>query len=606
LSSLSKRANWPSLFLFPAFFFALLTSVLASYLNYWCGVTSLLLLLCFRRTEKFSWSYLNIAVIAYIAVVICNLFFIDVAYTPEDFYYIAYFAIGFIVFSQLSLRQIIHIYKLLVYLFIFLSIWALIQYYIGDYYIVRAGLRSNTIFTTPNTFAAAINLILFPLIASNLSNKSKPLMFGVMLLLFYALLVTQSRGGWLSFFIGCFSITIFVYKNKLQKKVNWLRILLGLISVFVVFFISHAFDWQSNRKQTEFNLFEITRMEGLSEHANHRLVLYNAALDRIKEKPLLGHGYHNFQFYWLKDQKPPFRNSTTKFAHNDYLQIWMETGLFGLIAIISIIALFYYQIWNNYKHNNYNLLVFFLALIGGLSAYFAHAMVDFVISPCFLTLLFGAYLGTASQVLKPKDASDVYIKKIKNKIGQINLNIKFWRIFICLILIILLSQPYIAELAFKRAEKYTKQGEIEVALPYYELARRFAPYNAYYYALEGTYWRQAVRKTGYGKQSAQRADQLFANGAKANPFDVKNVLSRAVLNRDYPELLSTPASNDNILDWFDHILYWRPRLVAGQLEHVKTLYKFGQKKKAKEMLEKYIIINPDSDGLTNLKEELIF
>lgn len=591
--------------LFPAFLFALLTSILASYFNYWSGIACLLLLLCFRLPEKFVWSNLSYAVVTYCAVVIVNLLFIDTAYTAEDFYYIAYLTIGFIVFSQLSLNQIISIYKLIVCLFIGLSVWAIIQYYTGSFYIVNAGLRSNTIFTTANTFSAAINLILLPLIAINLSSKNRHILYTAMLLLFYALLVTRSRGGMLSFFIGCSAIVIFVFINNIQRRIHWKKVAIGLTAIFLLFLASHLIDWQSDRQQSEFDLFEVTRLEGVSEQVGHRLVLYETAWQKIKESPFLGQGYHNFQYYWLKDKKPPFNYMNTKFAHNDYLQIWMEVGILGLAAMIAIIAFFYYQLWRRFKQINDDSLPVILGLIGGLSAYFAHAMVDFVIYPCFLTLLFGAYLGTAMRVSKPETEDSFLLSSIRSKVGDFKWNIKFWRIFACVLAITGLSQPYLAELAFKQAEKNLELGQIKLALPFYELARRFAPYNAFYYAKEGTFLRYLVINGVYSEQTAQRADQLFADGAKANPYDVRNVLSRAVLNRDYPELLSSPADNSTIIAWFDHVLFWEPGLIAGQYEYVKTLYQFGQKKKAKELLDKFIIKNPGSDKLIKLKDELL-
>ena len=590
--------------LFPAFLFALLTSILASYFNYWSGIACLLFLLCFKLPEKFLWSKLSVAVVIYCAIVILNLIFIDTAYTAEDFYYIAYLFIGFIVFTQLSLNQTIFIYKLIVYLFVGLSIWAIIQYYTGKLYIVNAGVRSNTIFTTANTFAAAINLILIPLIAVNLCIKNRPLFYVAMLLLFYALLATRSRGGQLSFVVGGSAIFIFFLVNKLQQKIQWKRVSIGLLGMFILFMASHLVDWQSNRQLTELDIFEITRLEGISEHLGHRLVLYDAALQRIKERPLLGHGYHNFQFYWLKDQRPPIKNSHTKFVHNDYLQIWMEIGVLGLIAIISIIAIFYYQAWRRLKQNNSDSIPIIIGLIGGLSAYYAHAMVDFVVYPCFLTLLFGAYLGTATKVLAPDKKDYLFINIIKERFGQLKLNLRFWRVFFYVLVIIGLSQPYLAELSFKQAEKNFGLGEIKLALPFYELARRFAPYNPYYYFKEGTYLRIAVKHSDYRGQAVQRADQLFADGAKANPYDVQNVLSRAVLNRDYPELLSSPANKETILKWLDHVLYWEPRLLVAQVEYIKSLSLFGQKKKAKEVFEEYMMKNPNSDELIKLNKEL--
>lgn len=547
---------------------------------------------------------MSITVVIFCVVIIGNLIFVDTAYTSEDFYYIGYFAVGFFVLSKLTLNQIIQLYKLLVYLFIFLSFWALIQYYTGNYYIVNAGLRSNIIFTTPNTFAAAINLILFPLITINLGPKNK-LAFIAMLFLFYALLVTQSRGGFLSFMLGLGVILFFSYRNKKLIKFSYAKVFTGLISILIIFLMSHLFDWQEGRRTKEFDLIEISRLEDISNHAGHRLVLYDAAWQRIKDKPLLGYGYHNFQFFWLKDQKPPFKNSKTKFVHNDYLQLWMETGFIGFISILSIIAIFYIQIWFSFKQVENSSIPILLGLAGGMSAYFAHAMVDFVFYPCFLALLFGAYLATTNRVVSVTNSEPAFVVRLKQNISKIGWDVKFWQRFISLLLILFFSQPYIAELCFKNAEKNMKQLKVEKAIPYYELARRFVPYNEYYYALEGTYWRTAVMHVNDGSLSAERADQLFAKGAAANPFDVTNILSRAVLNRDYPQLLSKPANNDTILKWFEHILYWQPKLVAGQLEYVKTLYRFGQEKKAKDVLAEYIIMNPGAEELLNLKEELL-
>ena len=42
----------------------------------------------------------------------------------------------------------------------------------------------------------------------------------------------------------------------------------------------------------------------------------------------------------------------------------------------------------------------------------------------------------------------------------------------------------------------------------------------------------------------------------------------------------------------------------SQVEYIKTLYIIGQTEKAKQLFEKYISLNPNSDELIRLKEEL--
>jgi O-antigen ligase len=601
-----ERAAWPSFFLFPAFFFALLTSTLASYFNYSLGVIVILSLLCFRLPERINWSWLSITVVIYSVVIVGNLIFYDVAYTQQDFFYIGYFILGFIICSKITLQQIFYIYRLLVYLFIILTIWAVIQYYTGKFYIINVGMRANTIFTTPNTFAAALNLILFPLISINLKNKFSHINFYVMLALFYGLLLTQSRGGFISFICG-FSVLMFFSQFLKQKEsINYKKVSLGLLSTLLVFITTQLYDWQNYRENKEFDLVEISRLEGISEHASHRFILYDAAWQIIKEKPLLGHGYHNFQFYWLKDQKPPFKNSKTKFVHNDYLQLLVDVGILGFIPMLLIIIIIYYQSWSVFKKTNKEWGFILLGITGGMTAFFAHAMVDFVFYPCFLALLFGSYIATTNKVLTLNYNQPMFVDKLKNYFTKYNWDLFFWNRFFSLLLMLFFIQPYIAELCFKHAEKKMKSLQVEEALPYYELARRFVPYNEYYYGLEGTYWRTAVMHVNNGKLSAERADQLFADGAAANPFDVTNILSRAVLNRDYPQLLSYPANNDTILKWFGHVLYWQPDLIAGQYEYVKTLYKFGYNAQARKKLDEFLMINPESDELNELKEAHIY
>jgi O-antigen ligase len=598
LTGFMERASWPSFFLFPALVCALLTSILASYFYYWLGISCLLLFLGLNQGEKFLWSKLSIAVIAFSSVIVTNLFFIDVAYTSEDFYYPAFFIIGFVVFNQLTPAQLLYLYKLLVYILIVLSMWAFLQYFQDDFVLVGNSGRPNSIFYTANTFSAAINLALLPLIAINLSDRNKPLVFTAMLLFFYVLLLTRSRGGYLSFIFafGLMFLVDMTYKRK--HKLNWLKVISGLIFVFLCFIMIDTY-----KRGGDFDISSSTRMRGINKQSP-RLILYDVAWQLIKEKPVLGHGYNNFQYYWIRDQRAPFRNHQTKFVHNDYLQIWMETGLFGLIGIIGIIVIFYYQVFRRHKHINSNDVSIILGLTGGLSAYFAHALVDFVMYPCFLVLIFSAYLGFSNRILFSENSDLLFFNRIRNKALAINLNKKFWKFFICALLILFFSQPYLAEEVFNHAQKYTKQGLIKKALPYYELARRITPYNADYFMKEGVFWRNIVTNSNNAEWAAERANTLFAAGAKANPFDVMNLLSQAILNRDYADLISSPADNDEILARFDHVLYWWPQLVIAQIEHVKTLSKIGDTKLVKEMLEKYFAMNPDSNELAQLEKEL--
>ena len=63
----------------------------------------------------------------------------------------------------------------------------------------------KSLFATPNTLATALNLGLAPVLAYYLLGYGERGVYGLTLLLFAALLATQSRGGYLGLLVGfCF------------------------------------------------------------------------------------------------------------------------------------------------------------------------------------------------------------------------------------------------------------------------------------------------------------------------------------------------------------------------------------------------------------------
>lgn len=196
---------------------------------------------------------------------------------------------------------------------------------------------------------------------------------------------------------------------------------------------------------------------------------------------------------------------------------------------------------------------------------------------------------------------------LKNKIVIMQfkqINVLFWQRFLSLLLIVYFSQTLIAELCFKHAKSEMNNFNIESAIKYFELARRFTPYNSEYYYQEANYWNLAVQHGRDFKQAAARADQLFDDGLKVNPYEVKNLLSRAVLHRDFPELLVQSATETELLEWFDYILYWRPQMIITQYEYIYTLLIYERTDEAEKKLKEYLSIYPKSELLLRLNETI--
>lgn len=134
------------------------------------------------------------------------------------------------------------------------------------------------------------------------------------LILFFCLIFTKSRASLLNFFASL--ISVLYYQNKLFKN----KSLLLLIAAVIYFFISIKPDF----------------------YFSGRISIYLTALEIIKNNFFIGIGAGRFHEGYLLYQKPfytgiSYYGHITQFAHNEYLQIFSEYGIFALIFFFIVI-----------------------------------------------------------------------------------------------------------------------------------------------------------------------------------------------------------------------------------------------------------------------------
>jgi predicted Zn-dependent protease len=239
-----------------------------------------------------------------------------------------------------------------------------------------------------------------------------------------------------------------------------------------------------------------------------------------------------------------------------------------------------------------------VSLLAGMTAYFTHAMVDFVMYPPVLLLMFGAYLGIANSQLITHEYKILTINT--DWFARRGLRLSVVRTALGLLLIAWLSQPAIAQLAFDQAKRDVSRLDIESALKYFELARRFAPYEPVYYSAEADIWYHAALVTK-DPDPARRADDLLARGTEVNPHEVGNLFLRALLHREVPELLPDAASMDTVLSWLEYVMEWHPHDNRVQVEYINTLYRVGRTDEVKRLLYEYTENYPKSPLIQNTK-----
>lgn len=590
ISTVKRAEFWPSFFLVLAFIIVIPTSTFTGWIIWWSGAACLVLLFLRKPDNPFPLTPLSFAFLAFVAILGTSYYLISPAYHGEVIFYLLFFTLPFIIFSSVDIKVIKNFFGGGTFIFALLVVWGLIQHFTGLGFIVKYEMRANAIFYTPNTFATGINLFLLSLVAIYLSGKHTKIVYPLTMFFFAGLLATQSRGGYLGLLAGlCFLI---FYMGVRQFRFRWLKVIFGFAVVFMLFQLSP--NWNADNLKATF----------LHGHTAFRLELYTICWDIIKTNPFLGYGYFNYGYLFQRYKIEPFLDSNALFVHNDYLQIWAEAGIFGLISILALILIFYLTVLKHKKsaYNSDN-LIWTYACCASITSIFAHAVVDFPLYVPAFQFLLGAYIGTLNGISRNSVVSLSFPADFfKNLSQRINIRANVFKILITIIFLVWLFQSVIAEHVSIKGTDSLKKQDIKTAIKQYVLAQKLVPGNAYYYWSEGVIWNnQAIEMKN--SDLIDIADDVFAKGMSVNPYYPNNFLSRIKLHRDYRDLLAKPADNKTISEWISHVYMWNPHLRIVKLEYAKTLAFLGDKQKAADIAKDLQKDNPDSKMVKKLIED---
>jgi len=199
--------------------------------------------------------------------------------------------------------------------------------------------RIGGIAEQPNQLAAFFNYYMFLPLGFFITNMSKAHYWWLLvpfLLCFRGIMVTFSRGGYLSFVSGIYSLTFFRSKILLM-----LLVLFSYVIYLNPWIIPHGIRYRMGQTVKEQPAGEAPA--GLSEanidtSSRRRVEVWRAGLDMIKDNPVFGVGYGLFpymvKYYWDGGEMD---------SHNTYIILAAEMGLPALAVFLWIILLIF---WN--------------------------------------------------------------------------------------------------------------------------------------------------------------------------------------------------------------------------------------------------------------------
>jgi O-antigen ligase len=164
------------------------------------------------------------------------------------------------------------------------------------------------------------------------------------------LIFTFSRGAWLGFILTLL-LMLNLSTNNIANK------LVFLIPIFIGIFI--LVPELRNRIMFTFT------PQGDAD----RIRVWRLSIIMIKENPILGQGIGLFMNnFTLKEL-----HLSAQYAHNCYLQVWAETGIFSLLSFIGFLGMLIINGIRVFLMNQ-NFLV--LGLVCGLFGFLVHSFFD--------------------------------------------------------------------------------------------------------------------------------------------------------------------------------------------------------------------------------------
>lgn len=149
--------------------------------------------------------------------------------------------------------------------------------------------------------------------------------------------LSGSRGGWLALpiVLALFCIAFLNKKNLRQAAISTVLL---IAAIGVVVSILRA-EIATRLETAVIEVSEYTQQHNSDTSVGQRLEAWRAAVINIAEKPILGWSYKDYaaRLEELAAEKKTSQ-SITELAntHNNYLEVWLHQGIFGLLAFLAM------------------------------------------------------------------------------------------------------------------------------------------------------------------------------------------------------------------------------------------------------------------------------
>ncbi len=318
-----------------------------------------------------------------------------------------------------------------------------------------------------------------------------------------------------------------------------------------------------------------------------RFLIWEQSWEMLKQAPWMGVGLGHYAVYW-----PPYRNpaddSAGFFVHNDYLQIWIEAGLPGLLLLLSVLVcvlMTYLRAMRNAAAPAAR-KVEMTALFCGLLAIAAHSFVDFNLYVLSTLLLAGLVLGRLHALAIPERVATYTLAPAKYLSERGYQMVTALVMGLALLYFVTLG---LASFEYKRGLALAEASKWDEAFTTLERAGRYYPYADNVTMSKADLLRQVMALSPESANEQKKnlfveAEALFARAESLNPLRPQTLAAHALFYQQNPALVGADWS-EKTLAYYRRALALDPRNYQARYLYADFLLKQGRQAEAHEILE---------------------
>lgn len=448
---------------------------------------------------------------------------------------------------------------------------------------LRLGMHAQSTFLTRNSHAGLMCLIAIPASSHFLVTHDRSLsvpwinwLLGpVLFVLYFSIALTSSRGATVGLLVGLVLVLWLAY-GRVPRMRLWM-----FLGIVVAAYATANLLLQGEVVNRLGTLMDITKADP------QRFLIWQQSWQMLMNNPWWGVGLGTYWLHW-----PPYRHpqdvSAGFYVHNDYLQIWIETGLPGLLLLLGIyvaVVIIFIRILRHAGQRSV-VIVESAGLLGGLLAIATHTFFDFHLYIYPIQLVMGLVLARLHALYLTYIPAKVHIvmphKHLSPKVYHA---ISFLAILLPLGYFVALG---ISTMLTHKAQRLSVQGKWVEASTALSRAAQIMPTSDLVPTAHADLLRQAMTQLPRGVPERmtlfKEALMLLEDAEKQNPLRSQIFFIRGLLYNQNPDtagddwLASATRAYATALKR-DPMAFWVREAYAS------LLLQQGKLKQAKEVLE---------------------